>query len=410
MLKKIPKSDIQIRPFKAYKEWSFNQSSREIQFMHAEDGLPYDTTELAADYDTDLYTFRKNELYGQLRAQFYNGEEDNPLLRFGSKTSFYNKDSTFKNERFLSGSAKVISIPQRYTGEGIKKGSVSIYDSGANKTYVDDGYGNMVINNSTTIQVGNLDFETGVFTFTFTDFYNNTTEYTASVDSNTWNVETGEIEITYDGNTYLSTLISYDSNTGIMIVDRLELLGGLTAETYVGNVFYSQGIITFTKYTNLLFNSDWNLSYKSTVTIYENEYLIVVNEDEFNVSTNPTAVVFSGVEMEDFTDSNGVTHKILTNPGVKYIRKSQVTNDGQLLDFRYTGSISSSVTHDWVYAGFEHWDVSGSTDPTGSFLAPYITTIGLYDNNADLLVVAKLPKPIKSLHDYPINFLIRFDT
>jgi hypothetical protein len=30
MLKRIPKSDISIRPFKAYKEWSFNESSAPI--------------------------------------------------------------------------------------------------------------------------------------------------------------------------------------------------------------------------------------------------------------------------------------------------------------------------------------------------------------------------------------------
>jgi len=80
------------------------------------------------------------------------------------------------------------------------------------------------------------------------------------------------------------------------------------------------------------------------------------------------------------------------------------------MDFRYTGSISSSVTNDWLYAGFEHWEISGSTDRTGSFLAPFITTIGLYDDDCNLVAVAKLPTPIKSLHDLPINFIVRFDT
>jgi hypothetical protein len=61
-------------------------------------------------------------------------------------------------------------------------------------------------------------------------------------------------------------------------------------------------------------------------------------------------------------------------------------------------------------AGFEHNDLVGSSDTTGSFLAPFITTIGLYDDNCDLVAVAKLPQPIKSEPELPINFIVRFDT
>jgi hypothetical protein len=41
---------------------------------------------------------------------------------------------------------------------------------------------------------------------------------------------------------------------------------------------------------------------------------------------------------------------------------------------------------------------------------PFITTIGLYDDNCDLVAVAKLPRPIKSENDYTVNFIVRFDT
>ena len=75
------------------------------------------------------------------------------------------------------------------------------------------------------------------------------------------------------------------------------------------------------------------------------------------------------------------------------------------MDFRFTSSLDPNVK-----AGFEHWESSGSIDITGSYLAPYITTVGLYDDNCDLVLVAKLPKPIKSFPDIPINFIVRFDT
>ena len=75
------------------------------------------------------------------------------------------------------------------------------------------------------------------------------------------------------------------------------------------------------------------------------------------------------------------------------------------------------MTASFYYAGtkiindeFAYYEYNLSLDPTGSFLAPYITTIGLYDNDMNMVAVAKLPQPIKSLPDYPENFIIRFDT
>jgi hypothetical protein len=48
------------------------------------------------------------------------------------------------------------------------------------------------------------------------------------------------------------------------------------------------------------------------------------------------------------------------------------------------------------------------TNATSSYLTPYITTIGLY-NNADLVAVAKLGTPIKNTGDFTLNFMVRFD-
>ena len=89
---------------------------------------------------------------------------------------------------------------------------------------------------------------------------------------------------------------------------------------------------------------------------------------------------------------------------VKYIKKLTTLETGDVLDFRYSGSIGNTK------AGFEHYDISGSVDSTGSFLAPMITTIGLYDDNCDLVAIAKLPQPIKSMPDLTVNFIVRFDT
>ena len=132
--------------------------------------------------------------------------------------------------------------------------------------------------------------------------------------------------------------------------------------------------------------------------------MLIANEDEFNISQNPSAVVEIGKETEFTSGSDGKIYKTTTTPGVKYIKKLLTFEDGSTLDYRYSGSIGNTK------AGFEHYDISGSVDSTGSFLAPFITTIGLYDDNCDLVAIAKLPQPIKSMPDLTVNFIVRFDT
>lgn len=402
MLKRIPKSDISVRPFKAYKEWNFASGSTKVSVYEAVDGL-YDSETTSS---ANGVAFNQNSLYGQLRAQFYNGQEDNPFLRNGFKTNVWT-DVDAEKERYLSGSAKIISIPQKYIGDGIKPGSVSFTitdDNNESWTFTDDGFSNLIFKTSDIIDVSLLDFQTGQFNFT--NYYTGT-PYSTSVDQNTWNLESGDIRVTYQGIDYDTTIYSWDSNANpaLMYVRNLPFLDSLFGALYMGNVFYNQGIITITRNPTGMLNQDWSLTYSSTETIYEHEYLLIANEDEFNISTNPTAIVVKNQVIEEFVDSNNVTRKVITTPGVKYVRRRSVLDNGDILDFSYTGSYNTAIS-----GGFEQWEVSGSLDKTGSFLAPFITTIGLYDDDCSLVAVAKLGQPIKSLPDLPINFIVRFDT
>ena len=75
----------------------------------------------------------------------------------------------------------------------------------------------------------------------------------------------------------------------------------------------------------------------------------------------------------------------------------------------YSGSVTSSVTNEYVSGSWDDYWNSGSIDLTEFIFAPFITTIGLYNNDNEILAVAKLPKPIKNLPDYPVNFIVRID-
>ena len=46
---------------------------------------------------------------------------------------------------------------------------------------------------------------------------------------------------------------------------------------------------------------------------------------------------------------------------------------------------------------------------SSSDFAPYITTIGLYDDAGQLVAIGKLAQPIKKRNDVDMNFLIRID-
>lgn len=395
MLKPIPKSDISIRPFKSYKEWSFSDTSTEIALLQSE----YTSSLLYASETTSdsNLNFNKHYLHSQLRAQFYNGNEDNPFLRIGKKSPDY-AINNLQKERLLGTEAKVISIPQIYIGEGIKPGSFVLDDNGT--LFTDDSYGNLVGDSEFNgILVSLIDNLTGEFNFQ--DSAGN--EYSASLNS--IDVNANSIDFDYNGTNYNLTLISFDNNTGIMVINNIPFLPAGLPSTKVGNIFYDKGLIVITNEPNIRLTSTWQITYNSTITIYENEYLLSINEDEFNVSTNPSAIIESGSIIENFLDSNGITRRVTTYPGVRYVRKNIKLDNGNTIQFGYQSKVNLSV-----YGGFDDVYVSQSIDPTGSFLTPFVTTIGLYDDNNDLLAVAKLPKPVKSEVDIPLNFIVRFDT
>jgi hypothetical protein len=126
-----------------------------------------------------------------------------------------------------------------------------------------------------------------------------------------------------------------------------------------GSTFYGGDDYDF---TNNFYSGSLTCSFESTVTIYETQYKCTIRENEFNFSNNPS--LLSG----SVAISNG-SGSSFPQPG--------------------SGKLNDNVT--------------------GSYFSPYITTVGLYNNNKELLAVAKLaqPLPVSSVTDTSI--LINFD-
>ena len=367
MLKQIPKSDINLRPFKAYKNWNVKSDSSSIDYV---------TTLIGENYtaSADLLTSNQlNEkgLYHQLYTMYYR-DPNNPFTSYGDiKPTTTTIDNA--KQRLLVDRARVIAIPQIKYGEQIKPFSINIYDNELNETIFDDGHGNLISNYS-SYNFKLINIETGEFVFY--DANNNEIESTIlSLD-----IETNTLFVEDEDTFYLLTIDVEAGTISFLGVFKKKIFDVPT----IGNVFYSHGLIVITKLTQLggvrenAF-TDFSGSYKSTTTIYENEVLLIVGEDEFNVSTNPTATIATNV----------ITGSISTT--FEGIKKTTYSDNYQL-------------------PSFNEYEYSSSVDPTGSFIAPYITTIGLYDDNMDMVAVAKLATPIKSTPDLPVNFLLRFDT
>jgi len=174
-------------------------------------------------------------------------------------------------------------------------------------------------------------------------------------------------------NSELAEIRMYDyavDSTGLTsLADRHYLTGRLYQTNIAGNVFYRNGELVVSspmpKYNtgSGAFGNTFDVSYKGTHTIYENEILVRVPKDQFNVSINPTAT---------FTPASD---KILSETEESYT---------------IPGSHRKTIF-------------------TSGKASPYITTIGLYNDKAQLVAVSKLAQPIKKRDDIDMNFIVRWD-
>ena len=120
----------------------------------------------------------------------------------------------------------------------------------------------------------------------------------------------------------------------------------------IGNIIYEHGMYIITKpgkYQNVFKSGSSHTyvsSFSSSVEYTEQKYRCSIQPDEFDFTKNPT--------------------------GLEY--------DGNVKTFQ-----------------------------TSSNFSPYITVIGLYNEDKDLIAVGKLGQPIKKNKKIPLNFMIRYD-
>jgi len=121
-----------------------------------------------------------------------------------------------------------------------------------------------------------------------------------------------------------------------------------------GNVEYGAGkyggrTVGYADVDNFAFTTNITASFSSSFTIYETQYKCTLAEDEFNYSLNPTTI-------------------------------SGSSNDGTVYNF-----------------------------VTSSYFSPYISTVGMYNNNNELVAVGKLAQPLPTSRTTDTTILVNID-
>ena len=174
-------------------------------------------------------------------------------------------------------------------------------------------------------------------------------------------IKPGSLSFTFTHN-YTAENIVKDDGQGNLICQTNA--SGWAVGDHVGNVIYESGIIVVVgPYSERLnasaaSNETSDLSWESSVTIYETQYKCTMRASEFNYSTNPTLI----------TSSSRGQNNILTSGSATY--------------------------SDFV---------------TGSIFSPFVTAVGLYNDNQELLAVGKLAQPLQTSQTTDTTILINID-
>jgi hypothetical protein len=148
-----------------------------------------------------------------------------------------------------------------------------------------------------------------------------------------------------------NSFIISSSNFNIIDDGNGNIINISGSKTHVGNIIYPQGfaIITNKAYINL-YTASYSMSFQAETTLYQNKVICHINENDFNYSNNPSMIV------------SGSTPGLMNN------------------------------------------------NVTGSDFNPYATTVGLYNDANELLVVGKLAAPFPVPRNTDVSFIIQWDS
>ena len=323
MFKRLDPRDINITPFKVYKEFTVTNSdsgSGVYGFRAISSSIYNFDTTTSTKTTFDSASFYHIPSWFMINHMYYRDTQNN-YNNFGQNNG--------RQYRLLHASASIISVSKDLYGERIKPGSVTLSDdSGASTlTIKDDKNGNL-----------------------------------------------------YD-NAFSSSFAQFASG-GFADSDIVKSTG-----SFVGNVFYEQGVLVFTNTGSRFVNigtgtgtDGYSLKYKAQVTIREHSYTCVIGENEYNGTLNISATK----ERSGSISVSGSESFKLFPPGHATAKSGSYKHF-----YQATNTYNNFVTH--------------------SEFRPYITKVGLYNDFNELIAIGQLSHPVKNDAELSLAINVRFD-
>ena len=282
--------------------------------MRCDNGFGYavsiygDTVIVGEPYDRTFYEYSGSTLYEQGSVYIFERCDNLDYVKFRQVLKTYGTPTTLHNNRMgrsvdMFGSNAIAGVPQTYL-ETI----TSCYIAG---TLEQLHYCNADLQNILQGQAMLLQKNTGSGIWEITNtfqkkkkFLTPYREYGFDVTIADQSMVVGAPMIMNDPNRNIN--FSVTQSADILLDDLtgkayIYLLHNLRDKFHIGNVFYRNGkIVIMTSgsiFDGLFYNPisnytyEYDLKFKSQHTIYEKQVICTVDPGEFNVSTNPTAVV-----------------------------------------------------------------------------------------------------------------------
>ena len=406
---KLNKQDAFTTPYTAHKSYSYTTNQERIIA-----GIRFRLgSALSSSRSGDVIPTNLNRFHSSVNQLYYSNYSSS--LESGSFDN-YNQSTLFFTKS-LADNVAIVSIPQFLFGENIKPGTFE-FNSGSVFHITDDGEGNLFASGAVTYsQVISSSVSSSTFYFqataseayddipdqetinfgipiepnspnviTLNEAYLTKIEWTGSPNESPFYLQNGSTQVSIISESADLAWLEFPNDSRLISNDRLyvQFQDNLAADKinfyfesssirttttnhlvyqsasiadgeYLGNIYYSHGMLTLTKSITAKRLQEQvlrsgSLSWKGSHTIYEHTYNCRSNQSQLNYSLNP----------------------------------STFNNTSE------SGSINGNVT--------------------GSYFQPYVTTVGLYNDANELIAVGKLGQPVPKSQYSDMTFAVKFDS
>jgi hypothetical protein len=406
---KLNKQDAFITPYTAHKSYSYTTNQERIIA-----GIRFRLgSALSSSYERDYFPTGANKFHSSINQLYYS----NYSASFESGSFENYNQSTLYFTKSLQDNVAIISIPQFLFGENIKPGTFE-FNSASLFHITDDGEGNLFTSGAVSysqVISSSVSSSTLYFQATASSAYDNipdleTINFSVAIEPNSPNEITLDSaylkKVEWTGSPVESPFYLQNGGTQVSIISesvdlaylefpnssrltsgdrqKVQFQDNLAADNinfyfesssiktettnftiyesasiadgeYLGNIFYSHGMLTLTRsdiaqrLQEQVLRSG-SLSWKGSHTVYEHTYNCRSNQSQLNYSLNPSTF-------------------------------------NSTLE---SGSINDNVT--------------------GSYFQPYVTTVGLYNDANELIAIGKLGQPIPKSQHVDMTFAVKFDS